>query len=118
LLGVDACYFDDDASFVTAFRFRYDLAQVAFYAVEDDDTVAAATGDGLACADGRWIDVSEHAVWAKCRGKHAVWAWALTNQQGYADGIRIEFAPFTGEPVTVEAIVAASAFRLYSVREA
>lgn len=114
LLGVEECRFGGDSAFVTAIRLRFKGNSVTFRAVEDDDTVAA-EWDGSESGEGVWVDVSGHPVWSECVGGHAAWAWQLTNQQGYSDGVRIEFEPSGhGLSRVIELVVVASAFKLFA----
>lgn len=114
LLGVDVFRFQGDPNFVTAVRFRFGQDEVTFRAVAGDDTVTAECGPTAIEDDGTWVDVSAQPDWSDCISGHAPWAWAMTNQQGYIDAVRIEFEMADRrESRIVEFVVVASAFRFF-----
>lgn len=118
LLGVDIYRFQRDPNFVTAVRFRFEGDAVTFLAVADDDTVTAECGPVSIDDEGVWVDVSEQPVWSECVGGHAPWAWYMKNQQGYIDGVRIEFEMADrNESRIVEFVIVASAFRFFAARK-
>lgn len=60
------------------------------------------------------IESGNSAPWSACMGFGICWAWRLTNQQGYSDGVRLEFSePGEVSRAVVELIVAASAIELF-----
>jgi hypothetical protein len=62
------------------------------------------------------IDVGSSAPWSACMGLRVCWAWQLTNQQGYSDGVRLEFSePGAESRSVVELIVVASAIQMFVV---
>ena len=51
----------------------------------------------------------EMAAWAPAYGRPLLWAWTLTNHQGYLDGVRFDFRETVSESAVIfEVIVAAS----------
>ncbi len=118
LVGVDVFRFQGGPKFVIAVRFRFGEGAVTFITVSDDDTVTAECGPVEIDDDGVWVDVSGQQAWSDCVRGHAPWAWAMTNQQGYIDAVRIEFEMADPrESRIVEFIVLASAFSFFAARE-
>src|SRR5689334_22529702 len=114
LLGVKYCLFERDPSFVTAVGLQFEKLSAVFRAVADNDTVAVNIGP-LQDENGETlIDAGSSEPWSTCIGRNLRWAWQLTNQQGYVDGVRLEFrgAGESSNPV-VELIVIASAMKMF-----
>lgn len=63
------------------------------------------------------VAVGTEDPWLEMYGLSVLWTWRMTNQQGYTDGLRLEF----GDPDdnhksrTVEMVVAASSIKLFAV---
>lgn len=119
LVRVELFQFQSDPKYVTEVRFRFQQDVVTFLAVSDDDTVTAECGEPVAPGDeGVWVDVSHQPGWSGCIGCEVAWAWAMTNQQGYTDAIRIEFENAPGHTTgIVEFVVIGSAFDFFAARE-
>lgn len=50
-----------------------------------------------------------HAFWNKCIGKSVRWAWLMTNQKRYTDGIRFEFDNLNSpDPIIIDILAIAS----------
>ena len=47
------------------------------------------------------IDLGEMVPWRGSIGRPLIWAWVMTNQQGYSDGLQLEFA----EDVEAESVI-------------
>ena len=62
------------------------------------------------------ISPCTQAIWQPCLGKGLHWAWQLKNQQGYVDGVRLEFHN-PGEQGTerVELVAIASSLEFFVV---
>ena len=122
LVGVSCTRFVGDPGdhpFVTAVALRFESLTAVFRAVPDDDTLVASVGALAAVPDEEVIDLCGEPPWSSCLGLSVCWGWRLTNQQGYADGVRFEFGrPDEVTSVIVELVVAASAIRLFVSREA
>ena len=115
LLGVTHVTFEGDPMFVTAVALRFESLTALFEAVSEDDTLAVRIG---APPEATGVDASAAPPWAECVGRAVRWAWRMTNQQGYTDGARLEFAGTGHASATVECVVAASAVRVFVAREA
>ena len=112
LLGVSQTLFEGDPQFVTAVCFRLESLSAIFRAVPDDDSLAVSLGTLVPETTETLIDASQYAPWSACVGLSICWAWCLTNQQGYSDGVRFEFSERGKESSKViELIVAASAIQ-------
>jgi hypothetical protein len=114
LLGVKYSLFEGDPRFVTAVALQFENLFAVFRAIADDDTVGLMIGPLEIESDERLIDASGSAPWSACIGLNICNAWQLTIQQGYVDGVRLEFnrAGQSPNPV-VELIVMASAMKIF-----
>src|SRR5882724_3402543 len=92
LSGVEYTLFDGDPRFITAVGLQFESESAVFRAVADDDTLAVTLGRLDPDMDETLIDASNSAPWSACMGWGVCWAWQLTNQQGYSDGVRFEFS--------------------------
>jgi hypothetical protein len=114
LVSVAYLRFDDDPNFVTAVGLRFESMSSAFRAVEDDDTLAVSLGNLSSTETEELIDSTHSDPWSACLGLGLRWAWRLTNQQGYSDGVRLEFGdPDKPSSLMVEMTVAASAIQIF-----
>ena len=86
--------------------------------VEEDDSVELISLNlDLANTLGG-IDVSTNTLWKDTIDINLRWVWGLINQQGYTDGIQFEWGdPSSEKSIMVQAIAAASCFRLYKIEE-
>jgi hypothetical protein len=113
LLGVEYALFEGDPGFVTGIGLRFESLAVRFRAVSDDDSLIASLGSLRAEADEVIVTATATGPWPRCLGLGVCWGWQLTNQQGYSDGVRLEFVePGREARAVVELIVIASAIRL------
>ena len=116
-LGAGYTLFDGDQGFITAVELRFEKICAVFRAEPDYDTLAVTIDRLKPGADETLIDASNSEPWATCVGFGIRWAWQLTNQQGYSDGVRLEFSkPGESSRAVVELIVAASAIEIFRVR--
>lgn len=116
LLGVKYSIFDagpDGLDWIDAIEFTFTGGSFAtVYAESDFDTVRLEL-EGMVSRDGCYIrDVTEVAPWMELIGGRLTWIWVLTNQQGYQDGLRLEFSFVSGGVVTL--LVIASGIQIYS----
>jgi Family of unknown function (DUF6334) len=86
--------------------------------VEEDDSVELVSLDLDMANKLDSTDVSSDVLWKDTIDINLRWVWGLTNQQGYTDGIQFEWGdPSSDESIMIQAIAAASCFRLYKIEE-
>ena len=116
LLGVSQARFESDPRFITAVSLRFEFLSAVFRAVPDDDTLAVRLGALVSEPFETLSEVSCIAPWSECVGFGVCWAWRLTNQQGYSDGVRLEFSkPGKAPRAVIELVVTASAIQVFQV---
>jgi len=114
LVGVSYTLFEGDPQFITAVELRFESLTAALRAVPDDDTLAVSLGTLEQRPGETLIEASDYGPWSACIGLSICWAWCLTNQQGYSDGVRLEFSERGGVSIAVvEFVVAASTIHLF-----
>lgn len=120
LVGVSCALFvgaPSDHPFVTAIALRFEHLTAVFRAVPADDTLAASLGPLPLEADEEVVDLDGEPPWSSCLGLGICWGWRLTNQQGYTDGVRLEFsAPGEASPAIVELVAIASGIQVFEAR--
>jgi Family of unknown function (DUF6334) len=84
--------YDGDRGYVTAVVLHFEALTLVLAAVPEDDTLAVRIGPFEPDDTDEVIDVSGEVPWSACVGQTVSWAWQFTNQQGYTDGARFEFA--------------------------
>lgn len=110
-VAVSKALFEGDPAFVTALALRCERGDVVFRAQAADDTLTATASELHPEADEVVVAAGGSPPWSECLGREIVWGWPLTNQNGYTDGVRLEF---TGPSRTViEFVVAASCIRVF-----
>jgi Family of unknown function (DUF6334) len=86
--------------------------------VEEDDSVELISLNLDQANTFSSIDVSKNILWKDVIDINLRWVWGLINQQGYTDGIQFEWGdPSSAKSIMVQAIAAASCFRLYKIEE-
>ena len=113
LLSVQCTLFEGDPNFVTAILLRFESLSAVFRAVPDDDTLDVTFGSLNSDPEETLIEIATTHPWSACIGSGVRWLWRLTNQQGYSDGVRLEFGnPNEGASrAVVEFVVVASAIQ-------
>lgn len=104
----------DDAE---AFVLRFEHATVSVVVNADDDSLSIREG-AAALGEGQSQRPSvQGGAWTELLHRHLRWAWLLTNQQGYLDGVQLELAN-AGEAKgsVVQLIAVASSIKVYEVR--
>lgn len=91
LLAVRETRFEGSADFVTGYDFAFANLSARLLADGEFDTIRLVIAPGDVPTDSAALDVSANAPWTRAIGLELVWAWALTNQQGYTDGLRFQF---------------------------
>ncbi len=114
LVNARHALFEGDPQFITAVELQFESLSVVLCALSDDDTLEVSSGEFESTTDEILVDVRDSDPWSKCLGSGLAWAWELTNQQGYSDGLRLEFEnPVEKSNLVVELIVVASAIELF-----
>jgi hypothetical protein len=106
IVGYFMSFGDDNITHaLCAIGFTFDKNKFYVVAQEDDSFV-------LHPSDWRgnpeWIPISltKKQPWAQAIGDPLLWSWVLYNQQGYFDGIQLEFAKNTSAQSTLVQLVA------------
>lgn len=84
---------DPELDAPTSVRLVFDGTAVTVRIDPDSDTLFVEpdrphTADST---DLKLIDASKRSVWKAANGASLRWLWYLTNHQGYADGVQLEF---------------------------
>jgi hypothetical protein len=96
----------------TAIELQFDTLTITISAVMEDDTISIIP---TSIENGSYA--TSGPPWSLSIGKPLQWAWLMTNQQGYTDGLRLEFKdPDDSASVVVELIVAASSLHAYQAK--
>ena len=116
LVGVSYALFEGNPQFITAIELHFTSLTFNLRAIADDDTLSVNFGALELESDQSLVKAGNTDLWSLCIGGHIVWGWRLTNQQGYDDGLRLEFSkPEDKVSTIVEFVVMASAIYMYSV---
>ncbi|NEO87418.1 MAG: hypothetical protein F6J87_24635 [Spirulina sp. SIO3F2] len=109
LTNVYAAIFNSDPEFITALSFDLSSTSMTLQVESCYDEVIVNGHPLVLEKDETVIDVSHKSPWKNALGQRMRWVWLLTNQQGYEDGIRIEFTnPDEKTQITTCLIVCAS----------
>jgi Family of unknown function (DUF6334) len=101
-----------------AFLMYFDKIVAMIRVIEEDDTIELTSIDIELANKFDTIDVSDNSLWKDAIGSQLHWVWSLTNNQGYTDGIQFEWTNhYLKKIIIVQAIAAASCFRLYKVAQ-
>ncbi|MFO1481725.1 MAG: DUF6334 family protein [Verrucomicrobiaceae bacterium] len=112
LLRVDETRFAGRDGFLTRVALTFERLTAHISAAADDDTVVVSLDPPPNDADCVTAEAAQQSPLGRVYGFTCQWAWLLTNQQGYADGVRFEFCADAQRRV-VEMIVAASQIHYY-----
>ena len=105
------------AAMTGALELRFETATLWISVDPEFDTILlhATAPDGMDETPRR----HPHAFWDECLGMCAQWAWLMTNQQGYTDGVRFEFGnPDTPNTIAVDIVAVASGLEFAVARPA
>lgn len=118
LRAVHYVLFDGSPSFVVGVVFDFEAISAVMLADGTSDEILIRLAPYDLEPDEELIAVSDKSPWNEFCGLHVRWAWEMTNQQGYSDGLRFEFGdPEASEKGgTVEMLVAASSIRVSLAR--
>lgn len=118
LVDVSYALLDCERPFVTTVALRLEHLTVVFRAISDDDTLAASVGPLVAAPTEITEEAGGELPWTDCVGLGVCWGWRLTNQQGYIDGVRLEFsAEGESSRAVVELVAIASGIRILTASE-
>jgi hypothetical protein len=93
---------------------KFSDTEVYFLANEDDDTIQL----HLKCQDEKILLKQSEDIFCSVVGKAVRWLWVMTNNQGYQDGIQLEFANSIEEdPIIVQFMVIASRISIRVITE-
>jgi hypothetical protein len=111
LLGVREALLWEESDRVSALELTFEALTLTLSVDSEFDSIQATLAP---MADGMIIRKAAQDVWQSCLGKGLHWAWRLTNQQGYDDGVRLEFHnPGEDTSVRAELIAMASAIDFF-----
>lgn len=118
LCTVKGFFFIDENSdeMLVALKFRFDNESVVLVAQEDDSFEVL--GDDWRCTEKNILlrDLSEEDPWKFAISKPLLWSWRMINQQGYFDGIQLQFGvDVTDSLVKVQLIVIASEIKVFKI---
>lgn len=118
LRAVHYVLFDDSPSLLVGVIFDFETLNATMLAESTYDEILIRLAPYDLESDEKLLTVSGRSPWNELCGLRIRWAWEMTNQQGYNDGLRFEFGdPETGEKgETVEMLVAASAIQVSLAR--
>lgn len=109
---------DEKLLWITAVALQFEKLTAVFRIDPADDALTESIGIPKAEPDERFIALSHLPPWESCIGKGVRSGWQLTNQQGYADGVRLEFGnPDEPSSRVVELIGIASRIQLFAAAE-
>ena len=114
LQHADETRFEAGKDFLTGITLAFEHLTIRIRVVPEDDTISIDIGVLSSPQDGVTTSADARSPWLPAYGTHCIWAWTLTNQQGYLDGLRLEFLSGTRSRV-VEMVVAASQIQYYVV---
>jgi len=110
LMNVEGQFFVyDEMSMMVAVKLTFEIAVVLLSAM-NDDTMNVEFG-------GVFTNLDQHEVrpltslspWKNAMSRPLAWAWRMTNQQGYFDGLQLDFAESTEvEASRIQLLVVAS----------
>lgn len=75
------------------YEFTFQNGQLTITANASDDTIDIIFGPANAPER---VELSQTKPWSRAIGTGLLWAWVLTNHQGYRDGVQLEFGTRSG----------------------
>jgi Family of unknown function (DUF6334) len=94
LLEVRYSVFDSDSGgtdWIEAVEIRFENIVATIYVESDFDTLRVELDEVKVSSDCHIKVVTSEKPWNVLIGRKVAWIWLLTNQQGYEDGLRLEF---------------------------
>lgn len=118
LLRADAIVDKDMPTDPVAIVLSFQHGAITVRAVPEDDTVSVEQGRHVIGGDECAIDLQDTAPWRRAIGKSVLFAWLMTNQQLYVDGVQFEFANTVQDTsATIQLVTVASSLRIFEVHE-
>lgn len=119
LVSVRYSVFDagtDGLDWIEAIEMRFEHSVATIYVEADFDTLRLELSDMKIGSDSYAQDATSLRPWQSVLNRPLSWIWVLTNQQGYEDGFRFEFAMSEGEKVSgiITLIGIASSIQIFS----
>lgn len=74
--------------------------------VSAEPQLSTRSGKGESTSDSLPSPLTRASPWARLMGTDVVWAWVLTNNQGFSDGIQIEFIDLESRVTTIVQLMA------------
>lgn len=110
------CLHDRDLNAVVAVRLIFEELSVYMTVNCDDDTICVSGDTPVFTKDERWSDAG--GLWSKAVGRRIQWYWEMRNNQGYWDGLQIEFveAQEAKAPICIQAVTIASRLDMREVK--
>lgn len=116
LLKAEAIVDKDAPADPIAIVLSFQHGAITVSAVPADDTVSVEQGKYAVSSDEFAIDLQGTLPWSGAIGRSAMFAWLMTNQQLYIDGVQLQFAkPVEDTSVIVQMVTFASALRILEV---
>jgi hypothetical protein len=95
-----------------ALRLEFGDQSVLLTAMEDDSLKVSANQALEIFADHTVRQLTHISPWKDAVSRPLMWAWTMVNQQGYFDGIQLEFAESSEEEATrIQLLVIASSLK-------
>lgn len=96
-----------------ALRLEFGNQVLLLTALEDDSLKVRANEDFLALADHAVTQLTQTSPWKSAVSRPLMWAWVMVNQQGYLDGIQLDFARSSeDEAARIQVLVIGSSLKL------
>jgi hypothetical protein len=84
----------------------------------EDNTIKLSPGRPKVADLYQIVSASKQKPWSMVINARLLWAWSLTNQEGYFDGLRLEFASnSTNKAVIIEVVSRALSLKIYQFIE-
>ena len=117
LTAVDEIVHVDLPNDAEVFVLRFERATVSVVVNADDDTLSIREGSASVGEGQSQRPSIRGGAWTELLHRHVRWAWLLTNQQGYLDGVQLELA-HAGEAKgsVVQLVAIASSIKVYEVK--
>jgi hypothetical protein len=118
LINVEYTADKETKKIINSVIFSFEKIVFTAYAVDEDDSVLITTERMKIDINDCKFSANTLYPWSKAVGLSIRWLWTLINQQGYPDGVQIEFAKdiYDTAPVGIQLIVSNSEIHLYEIR--